>query len=419
MGVCLSSKWGSAWTWTTHAGGAAPCLRFETVRGTAGEVLDLRQTALEASAEPEGHDWVLPSCVSCWEQEGVRGLRLEDCVRVVDTGEPVSVVLRITREGMEARFRAVGMKALDAFVLWLLPDDADDAQALREALAREREARLRAEGALEHATARLTREALDGNARHLALERLTEEAEFRERFIGILGHDLRNPLNAIALSARAMAQRTLPAAQQQQCAQRIEASAARMGAMISDILDLTRARLAGGIPLHLGTVSLAIVCRMVVEELSAAHPDRHITLDVEGASEGFWDADRLAQVLSNLVSNALEHGAEDTPVRLKCIAVDGEQVLEVHNTGTPIPSQQLETLFDPFRQVGTGPEKGHRRGAGGLGLGLFIVKQIVQAHGGAVCVSSSEAEGTTFTVKMPRDARQSQAPAPSGVRHRV
>lgn len=153
----------------------------------------MRQAALEASAEPVAHDWVLPPWVSRWEQEGVRGLCLEDCVRVVDTGEPVSVVLHITREGMEARFRAVGMKALDAFVLWLLPDDTDDAQALREALEREREARLRAEGALEHATARLTREALDGNARHLALERLTEEAEFRERFIGILGHDLRNP----------------------------------------------------------------------------------------------------------------------------------------------------------------------------------------------------------------------------------
>ncbi|NVJ08990.1 HAMP domain-containing histidine kinase [Myxococcus sp. AM001] len=420
MGVCLSSKWGSAWFWTTHAGGPAPCLRYETVRGTAGEVLDFHQAAREASAEPVGHDWVLPACVSRWEQEGVRGLRLEDCARVVDTGEPVSVVLRIAREGsMEARFRAVGMKALDAFVLWLLPDDADDAQALREALEREREARHRAEGALEHATARLARQALDGTARHLALERLTEEAEFRERFIGILGHDLRNPLNAIALSARAMAQRTLPAAQQQQCAQRIEASAARMGAMISDILDLTRARLAGGIPLHLGTVCLAIVCRMVVEELSAAHPGRHITLDVEGASEGFWDADRMAQVLSNLVGNALEHGAEDAPVRLKCIAVDGEQVLEVHNTGAPIPSQHLENLFDPFRQVGTAPGRGHRRGAGGLGLGLFIVKQIVQAHGGAVCVSSSEAGGTTFTVKMPRDARQSQEPAPSGARRRV
>lgn len=419
MGVSLSSKWGSAWTWTTHAGGLAPCLRFETVRGTAGEVLDFHQAALESSAAPVAHDGVLPARVSHWEQEGVRGLRLEDCMRVVDTGEPVSVVLRIAREGVEARFRAVGMKVLDAFVLWLLPEDTDDAQALREALEREREARQRAEDALEHATARLAREALDGNARHLALARLTEEAEFRERFIGILGHDLRNPLNAIALSARAMSQRSLSAVQQHQCALRIEASAARMGAMISDILDLTRARLAGGIPLHLGTVNLATVCRMVVEELSAAHPDRHIILDVEGASEGVWDADRMAQVLSNLVGNALEHGAADVPVRLKCIDLDGVQVLEVHNAGATIPSQHLETVFDPFRQVGIGPGKGHPRGAGGLGLGLFIVKQIVQAHGGAVCVSSSEAEGTTFTVKVPRDARQSQSPAPSGVRRRV
>ncbi|WP_043712694.1 sensor histidine kinase [Corallococcus macrosporus] len=419
MGVSLSPKWGSAWTWETRAGGPAPCLRFEVVRGSAGEVLDLRRAAPDMAADAAGHEWVLPACVSCWEQEGVWGLSLEDCVRVVDTGEPVSTTLRIRREGLEVRCRAVGMVAPVGFVLWLLPDEAEDARALREALAREHEARLRAEGALAHATARLAREALDGTARHLALARLMEEAEFRERFIGILGHDLRNPLNAITLSARAMAQRSLPVAQQQQCAQRIEASAARMSAMISDILDLTRARLAGGIPLHLGTVNLATVCRLVVEELSAVHPDRRIALEVEGVSEGVWDADRLAQVLSNLVGNALEHGAADAPVRLRCIDVDGDQVLEVHNTGMPIPSQHLETLFDPFRQVGAPREKGHRRGAGGLGLGLFIVKQLVQAHGGDVCVCSSAAEGTTFTVKLPRDARRAQVPAPPGVRRRV
>lgn len=225
MGVRLSSPWGSAWMWTPHTGSSTYCVRFEVIRGTAGEVLDLRQAALDASTDAVG----LPACVSRWAQEGVRGLRLEDCVRVLVTGEPVFAALRITHEGGEARLRAVGMGVPDGFVLWLQPDDGDDAQALREALEHEREARKRAEGALEHATVQLAREALDGTARHLALERLTEEAEFRERFIGILGHDLRNPLNAIALSARAMLQRTLPVAQQQQCAQRIEASARGWG----------------------------------------------------------------------------------------------------------------------------------------------------------------------------------------------
>ncbi|WP_426755606.1 sensor histidine kinase [Myxococcus sp. Y35] len=407
MGVTLSSQGGSSWQKVMQAEGPSPCLRFEVVRGASGGLLELRPLA------HAGDDTaLLPACLSRWEQEGVRGLRLEDCARVMDTGEPVSVVLRVSRGDAEARFRAVGVRAQDVFELWLRPEaEEDDTPSLREALAREREALRRVELALEHATNQLAREAQDGTARHHAMARLYEEAEFRERFIGILGHDLRNPLNAIVLSARALSQRPLPAAQQQ-CAQRIEASAARMGAMISDILDLTRARLAGGIPLHRSTVNLATVCRLVVEELSAAHPGRCIVFDVTGLSQGFWDEDRLAQVLSNLLGNALEHGAPDSAVTLRCMDVNGHQVLEVHNAGVPIPSQYLETVFDPFRQVGCARDKGHRRG--GLGLGLFIVKQVVQAHGGAVGVCSSEAEGTTFTVKLPRDARESEVSSPSG-----
>jgi PAS domain S-box-containing protein len=249
---------------------------------------------------------------------------------------------------------------------------------------------------------------MDITERHRALERLSEEARFRERFIGILGHDLRNPLNAISLTARAMRRRTPHSSPQQQLAQRIETSAARMGTMIADILDLTRARLSGGIPLNLAPANLATLCRQVVEELSAAWPERHIAFDVDGRADGVWDADRLAQVVSNLVGNALEHGAQDAPVMLRCEEQDTWLVLEVHNPGAPIPSTQLATLFDPFRQAGTAREKGRRRG--GLGLGLFIVREIVQAHGGSVHVSSSERDGTTFTVSLPRDARQARAP---------
>ncbi len=249
---------------------------------------------------------------------------------------------------------------------------------------------------------------MDITERTRALERLSEEARFRERFIGILGHDLRNPLNAITLSARALRRRSAISSTQTQLAQRIEASAARMGTMISDILDLTRARLSGGIPLHLATVSLGAVCRQVVEELSAAWPERGIAFDVDGVTEGVWDSERLAQVVSNLVGNALEHGAQDAPIFLRCVGQQAHVVLEVSNPGAPIPAPQLATLFDPFRQAGTAREKGRRRG--GLGLGLFIVREIVHAHGGEVRVSSSERDGTTFTVSLPRDARAGRAP---------
>ncbi|WP_257451203.1 sensor histidine kinase [Archangium lipolyticum] len=243
---------------------------------------------------------------------------------------------------------------------------------------------------------------MDITERKRAVERMQEEARFRERFIGILGHDLRNPLNAISLSARALRRRgPLPPAQQQ-LAQRIEASAERMGKMIADILDLTRARLSGGIPLNLAPTRLPTLCQQVMEELTVAHPGRELVFEARGEGEGVWDPDRLAQVVSNLVGNALEHGASEGPIHVRCWEETDTQVLEISNAGTPIPSHQLATLFDPFRQVGTG------RRSNGLGLGLFIVRELVEAHGGEVRVRSTQEEGTTFTVRLPRDARQSQ-----------
>ncbi|HZH76869.1 MAG TPA: PAS domain-containing sensor histidine kinase [Archangium sp.] len=252
-------------------------------------------------------------------------------------------------------------------------------------------------------TTRMIGSMMDITERKRAMERMQEEARFRERFIGILGHDLRNPLNAISLLARTLRRRGLNAPQQQ-LTQRIEASAARMGNMISDILDLTRARLSGGIPLHLGRTSLPAVCRQVVEELSVAHPDRSIVFETQGEGEGVWDAERLAQVMSNLVGNALEHGAPEGPILVRCVGEEDRQLLEVSNPGAPIPSHLLGTLFDPFRQVV--PRNGGR--GSGLGLGLFIVRELVEAHGGHVEVRSSEQEGTTFVVVLPRDSRQAQ-----------
>jgi signal transduction histidine kinase len=195
-----------------------------------------------------------------------------------------------------------------------------------------------------------------------------------------------------------MRRRGLPPAQQQ-LAQRIETSAARMGNMISDILDLTRARLSGGIPLNLAPVNLPTVCRQVVEELTAAHPGRGILLETEGEGEGIWDPERLAQVVSNLVGNALEHGDLKGSVYVRCVAEPERQVLEITNPGSPIPSHQLATLFDPFRQG-----RGRSGRSRGLGLGLFIVRELVEAHGGQVSVRSTE-EGTTFSVHLPRDSR--------------
>jgi PAS domain S-box-containing protein len=254
---------------------------------------------------------------------------------------------------------------------------------------------------------------MDLTERRRAVEQLAQEAQFRERFIGILGHDLRNPLNAILLSARGLRRRGPLTPAQQEYVLRIESSATRMGKMIADILDLTRARLSGGIPLEVAPMRLGAVCRQVVEELSAAWPGRCISYVEDAGGEGLWDAERLAQVLSNLVGNALEHGEEEAPVLVRSWRDGDWQVLEVQNPGTPIPAHQLATLFDPFRQ---GEGAGRKRG--GLGLGLFIVKEIVHAHGGRVTVRSSREEGTVFTMLLPYDTRRepSVQEAPSQAR---
>ncbi|WP_204485261.1 ATP-binding protein [Archangium primigenium] len=246
---------------------------------------------------------------------------------------------------------------------------------------------------------------MDITERKRMLAHMEEEARFRERFIGILGHDLRSPLHAIALSARELSRRELPP-RQEGMVRRIESSASRMGNMISDILDLTRARLGGGIPLHLSPTSLPRVCRQVVQELEALYPTRLVVVESEGHCEGIWDWERLAQVVSNLVGNALSHASHDDPIFVRCWQEAGRQWLEISNPGPPIPPELLRTLFSPFgqgRSVRTG------RGSG-LGLGLFIVRELVRAHGGEVTVRSEDGAGTAFRIVLPLDSSATRPP---------
>jgi len=176
---------------------------------------------------------------------------------------------------------------------------------------------------------------------------------------------------------------------------RIASSAARMRRMVEQLLDLTRARLAGGIPVQPtpGT-NLADVARGAVEELRVAHPEAQLTVHATAQISGEWDADRMAQVVSNLVGNAISHGAGG-PVDVQVKGANGSAILEVHNGGAPIPADLLPRIFDPFRQAMPATV------AHGLGLGLFITRQIVLAHGGTIGVVSAQPEGTTFKVVLP------------------
>jgi signal transduction histidine kinase len=231
-----------------------------------------------------------------------------------------------------------------------------------------------------------------------AVETLHSQGAFRERFIGILGHDLRSPLQAIVFMTAALRKRDDTTLPQQKLVDRISGSADRMSRMIADLLDLTRTRLGSGLPIVRRPLDLGDVVRQAVEELEAAQPSKHVTLDAEGAGRGSWDPDRMAQVVSNLVSNALDYSPEGAPVAVR-VRGDGDgAILAVHNEGAPIAPEVLPRLFDPFVQ-------GERAALGeGLGLGLFIAQQIVLSHGGSIDVRSAAGEGTTFTVRLPRAA---------------
>ena len=227
------------------------------------------------------------------------------------------------------------------------------------------------------------------------LEELTETLWLNELFTAVLGHDLRNPLSAILNSANLL-ERISKDDVVKQSATRMVSSGKRMSRMIDDMLDLTRARLGGGIPLRRQETDLSQIVQRVIHEAQLASPEGRFEIRQEGESSGYWDADRLTQVTSNLLGNALEHGDKRDPIDVAVNGTRADRVtLEVINTGV-VPAEVLPHLFDPFR--GGRRQLGRREG---LGLGLYIVQQIVLAHGGQVDVRTDESR-TTFLVELPR-----------------
>lgn len=234
----------------------------------------------------------------------------------------------------------------------------------------------------------------------LALEktRLDETVKFRERLIGIVSHDLRNPITAISMAARALLEFNELSDRTTKTVVHIQAAVARVSRMIDDLLDFTQARLGGGIRVDPRPANIRTIVRQVVDELELAHAGRRIAVVQHGEGQGAWDPDRLAQVVSNLVSNALQYSPTAAPVRVETHESDGWVTLTVHNEGSTIPSARLPQIFEPMQRA-TAEWSSTRRS---LGLGLYIVKQIVEAHGGRVTVESSEQNGTKFTVRLPR-----------------
>jgi signal transduction histidine kinase len=230
----------------------------------------------------------------------------------------------------------------------------------------------------------------------LELNDRTETLRLNEMFTALLAHDLRSPLSAILASAHLLQRRSSdPAALE--AAARIVTSGNRMASMIEDMLDLARARLGGGILVKREATDCRALVERVLREHEAAAPDKPIEAVYEGTFSGHWDSERVAQVVSNLVGNAFRHGTPAAPVAVRLDGTRADSVvLVVKNAGT-IPPGILPHLFDPFRGGQRQPGRSE-----GLGLGLYIVSQIVQAHDGAVEVKTGDGDETAFCVRLPR-----------------
>jgi PAS domain S-box-containing protein len=238
----------------------------------------------------------------------------------------------------------------------------------------------------------------DITERKRAEQEAQRRADFEQHLIGIVSHDLRNPINAISMATTLLLRQGGLDAPRRRTLERILGSAERATRLLADLLDFTQARLQGALPVKLRPVDLHELTRQVVEEVQLAHPSRQLVLEQRGEGRGEWDADRLAQLITNLVSNALAYGAVHCAVRVRTVGLPDEVRLSVHNTGEPIPPKLMGQLFQPLKRG----EDTAAPGKHSIGLGLFIVKHIVDAHGGSLSVESTVESGTTFTVSLPR-----------------
>ena len=231
--------------------------------------------------------------------------------------------------------------------------------------------------------------------------RLHDEAKdralFAEQMIGIVSHDLRNPLSTIQTAA-AMLSRGVPPPGQDRMVARISRASQRADRLIADLLDFTQARLGTGLAVQPETIELHALVAEAVEELALAHPDRRLVHVHGGTGDCRADASRLEQLIGNLVSNAVSYGRSDAAVTISSTIEADSFSIAVHNLGTPIPSEALPTLFEPMTRGAQGVSAKRS-----VGLGLFIVNQVAKAHGGKTEVWSSADAGTTFKAAFPRE----------------
>jgi signal transduction histidine kinase len=235
------------------------------------------------------------------------------------------------------------------------------------------------------------------------IKELGIERDLRERFVAILAHDLRGPLSAAKLSSQLLIRHPERLEQRRDLAVRVERNLDRLDRMIADLLDVSRVRAGQRLPLRLDSCDLGALAEQVVEELSATHGDRFELIRTQTV-RGVWSHDELRRALWNLGTNAVKYGAPDGRITVRVEAVPTGARLSVHNFGNPITREDQARLFDLYSRL-----KDAARPGSGWGLGLALVRACAEAHGGLVEVRSSQQDGTTFTLDLPRDSRPLQS----------
>ena len=224
----------------------------------------------------------------------------------------------------------------------------------------------------------------------------------RDIFLAILGHDLRAPLQAVSISTEMLVRKAKLDTEALTYVSLIKNGARHMAVMVNDLLEFVRSRLGNSLPIEPTLMDLASAAQAAIDEACAGQPDCRALLNVEGETQGLWDRGRLDQLLQNLIGNALQHGTNSRGVTLTLKGTADSVTLIMHNYGSPIPEDALSTIFDPLVRSSSEELGGPSTS---LGLGLFIVKEVVNAHQGSIEVTSNEADGTTFTVVLPKCSR--------------
>jgi signal transduction histidine kinase len=223
----------------------------------------------------------------------------------------------------------------------------------------------------------------------------------RNLFLGVLGHDLRNPLGAVTMGAEWIERSGTTSPKQAKVVSGIRTAAGRATQILNDLLDLTRSSFGTAIPVARTKTDIAQLCKEIADEHRAINPDRRFEVTYEGDPMVFCDPARLGQVLSNLIGNAVQYGDVSSPITVRVAGNDSENVtITVHNFGPPIPAETQTVIFQSWmrgQDAKLSPEQGTH-----LGLGLYIAKLIAEAHGGDISVTSNDQAGTTFSIRLPR-----------------